>query len=99
MAGGPCRGGRLLGWLVGVLPLADVGQHGAQALVLDDGSLVDLAQLVEDPEGQVEALVADREPSVGVVDDCDPLPGERLGGLVRLQEDQRLVVVPCLGMR
>src|SRR4051812_49646343 len=56
------RGGTAVGVpgrLVGVLPLADVGQHGPEPLVVDDGRPVDLAQLVEDPERQVATLVAD----------------------------------------
>src|SRR3712207_3185094 len=81
------------GRLVGVLPFADVGQYGAETLVLDDGRLVDLAELVEDPEGQVEAVVADGKASVWVVHDRDPLPGETACSLGWLQEDQQLVVM------
>jgi hypothetical protein len=61
-----------------------VGQYGAEALVLDDGRLVDLAELVEDPEGQIEAVVADGKASVRVVHDRDPLPCEAACSLARL---------------
>lgn len=43
-----------------LLPFRDIGQNLAQALVLDNRSLIDLLQLVEHLVGQVMAFVLDR---------------------------------------
>ncbi len=71
----------------------DMGEDGPQALVLHDVGLRHLADLVEDPVGQVDAAVADFEPPVRVVRHRDPLPLEALGDRRRLQQEQHLVVL------
>jgi hypothetical protein len=38
-----------------------------QPLVVGDGMLIDVAKLVERAVGQLDALLADREPPVGVI--------------------------------
>jgi hypothetical protein len=38
------------------------GRYGAQALVLDDGTLVDLGVLVEEGVGKLASLAVDLEP-------------------------------------
>jgi hypothetical protein len=59
-----------------LLLLRDVGKHRTKALVLDDGSLVDLRPLVEGPVGQVHPIVPDRKAAIGIIDDRDPLAGK-----------------------
>jgi hypothetical protein len=61
------------------LPLADVQEDGAEVLVLDDGSLRNLPQFVEGSVRQVETAVADRQPTVGIIDDGDALAAELVG--------------------
>ena len=68
------------------LSLADMGEDGAQVLVLDDGCLRDLAQLVEGGVGQVEPLVADRQPAVRIIDDGDALAAKTACDVIRLQQ-------------
>src|SRR6516164_7294638 len=55
------------------LALADLREDGAEVLVLDDGGLRNLPQLVEGGVGQIEAMVADRQPAVRIIDDGDAL--------------------------
>ena len=75
------------------LPLADVREDGAEVLVLDDGGLRNLPQLVEGGVGQVEPTVADRQPAVGIIDDGDALAAELAGELVWLDQEHDLVVL------
>lgn len=51
------------------LPLADVREDSAEMLVLDDGCLGNLPQLVEGGVGQIKPAVADRQAPVGIIDD------------------------------
>src|ERR1019366_6721429 len=67
------------------LLLADNGESGAEALVLNNGALRDLAQLVEGAVGQLHTFVADRQPAIGMIDHRDPLADRRLGLVARLQ--------------
>jgi hypothetical protein len=83
---------------VSLLPLRDVGQNLAQSLVLDNRSLIDLLQLVENLVGQVTAFVLDRKPPVGIVDHGDALAGEgamaiRISG--RGSSRERRFRLPC----
>src|SRR5712672_1544041 len=55
------------------LPLADIGEDGAEVLVLDDAGLRNLPQLVKGGVGQVAPAVTDRQPAVGIIDDGDAL--------------------------
>ena len=58
------------------LPLTDMREDGAEMLVLDDGGLRDLPQLVKSGVRQVEPAAADRQPAVGIIDDGDALAAE-----------------------
>jgi hypothetical protein len=62
-----------------LLLLGDVGQDRAQALVLDNGCLVDLRPFVEGAIGEIDPFVPEREPSVGVVNHRDPLARQYAG--------------------
>ena len=75
------------------LPLADVREDGAEVLVLDNGGLRNLPQLVEGGIGQVEPTVADRQPAVGIIDDGDALAAELASELVWLDQEHDLVVL------
>src|SRR6516162_2911259 len=72
------------------LLLADEGERGAEPFVLDNRALIDLLDLVEGSVGQLDTVVADRKPAIGVIDDGDPLADRRLG---RLQNEEDLVVL------
>ena len=65
------------------LLLTNVGQDSIQTLVLHHRTLLDLPDLVEDPVGQVETLVPDRETAIRIVEDLHPLPGDLAGHLIR----------------
>jgi hypothetical protein len=55
-----------------LLLFGNVSQDRTQALVLDDRGLVHLRPLVEGALGQVDAVVPDRQPPVGVINHRDP---------------------------
>ena len=76
----------------GLHPAAKL-QRLAEPLVLDDGALVDAADLVEGAVGQRQALVADLHPPVGEVVDRDPLAGQVAGQIAGLEEEQHPVVL------
>ena len=67
------------------LLLADERKRGAELFVLDDRGLRDLAHLVEGPIRQFDAAVTDREPTIRIIDDGDPLADRRLGLLGMLR--------------
>src|SRR5271170_609043 len=67
------------------LPLADLREDGAEVLVLDDGGLRNLPQLVKGGVRQVEPAVADRQPAVGIIDHGDAPAAEFAGDLVRFE--------------
>ena len=75
------------------LALSDMREDGAEVLVLDDGGLGNLPQLVEGGVGQVEPAVSDRQPAVGIIDDGDALAPELAGDLVRFEQEQNLVIL------
>ena len=77
------------------LALSDVGQHRTEPLVLDNGSLVDPLQPVKGAVGQVDAVMADRQTPIGVVENGNPLARQRPADRVRLKEEQDLVVLEC----
>src|SRR5208337_1229166 len=76
-----------------LLPLRDIGQNRPQSLVLDNGGLVDLPHLVEDAIGQFAALVFDDEAPVRIVENHHALTGEGTRDLIRLENEQHLVVL------
>jgi hypothetical protein len=55
-----------------LLLFSNVGEDRAQAVVLDNRSLVDLRTLIESAVLQIDAVVPDRQPPVGIVDHGDP---------------------------
>src|SRR4051812_29814494 len=57
-----------------------VGQHRTEPLVLDNGCLVDPLQPVKGAVGQVDAVMADRQTTIGVVENGHPhmAPMERM---------------------
>src|SRR3954468_10703464 len=77
------------------LALGDVGQHRTEPLVLDNGRLVDLLQPVKGAVGQVDAVMADRQTPIGVVENGHPLARQGPADRVRLKEEQDLVVLEC----
>ena len=62
-------------------------------LVVSDGALIDLANLVEGAVGEVDPVVADHKPAIRVVENGDVLTDRRLGRLARLQNEDHLVVL------
>ncbi len=81
-----------------LLDLRHIGQRRTQALVLNNRRLGDPPQLVVGAEGQIKALVADGQSSIRVIKHCDPLAGEGTGDLVRLENEQHLVVLKRQGV-
>src|SRR5580693_276122 len=75
------------------LPLADVREDGAEVLVLDDGGLRNLTQLVKGGVRQIEPTITDRQPTVGIIDDGDALAAEFASELVWLDQEHDLVVL------
>src|SRR5271163_3237333 len=73
------------------LSLADVREHGAEMLVLDNGCLGNLPKLVETGVRQVKPAVADRQPAVRIIDDGHPLAAQLTRDLVRLQQKHDLM--------
>ena len=75
------------------LLLTDMRKYGAEMLVLDDGGLRNLPQLVKGGVRQVASAVADCQPAVGIIDDGDALAAEFAGDRVRLEQKHHLVVL------
>ena len=75
------------------LLFADKGERGAELFVLDDRGLRDLANLVKGTIRQFDAAVTDREPTIRIIDDGDPLADRRLCLLSWLQNEHDLVVL------
>lgn len=55
------------------LLLTDEGERGAEPFFLDNRTLVDHSDLVERAIGKLDAAIADRQPTVGIINDSDPL--------------------------
>ncbi len=75
------------------LPLCHKGQHLAQSLVLDNRGLVDFLQPVKGPVGQVDAPMANGQPSIRIIDHRDTLAGEGPCDLARLEKKHHLFVL------
>src|SRR3979411_2756829 len=60
-----------------LLLLGNVSQDRTQALVLDDRGLVHLLPFVEGAVGQVDAIVPDHQPPVGVINHRAPVRRQR----------------------
>src|SRR5512143_531094 len=73
--------------------IADHRQYWPQPLVIGDSALVDVADLVKGAVSEINAVIADRKPTVGMVDDGDPLADCRLGLLARRQDEEHFVVL------
>ena len=78
------------------LPLADMRQDGAEVFVLDNACLRNLPQLVEGGVRQVKPTIADRQPTVGIIDHSDALAAELARDLVRLEQKHDLVALQLL---
>ena len=65
--------------------VANHRQYRSQMLVVSDGALVDLANLVEGAVGEFDPVVADRKPAIGVVENRYVLADRGLGRLARLK--------------
>src|SRR5258708_12659998 len=85
-------GGRVASLGAFDLPLADIGEDGAEVLVLDDAGLRNLPQLVEGGVRQVAPAVTDRQPAVGIIDNGDALAANLAGDLLRLHQNPNLSV-------
>ncbi len=81
------------------LALADMRQDGAEVLVLDDACLGDLAQLVEGRVRQLDTIVLDRQATIRIVDDGDPLATQTTVDLGRLEHKEHLVVLQGQAVR
>ncbi len=75
------------------LLLADKGENGAEPLVLDNLGLRDLPQLVEGAVSQLDTIVADRQPAIGIIEYAHPLADRRLGLVGRRENENYLVVL------
>ena len=76
-----------------LLFLGNVGEYWSEAFILNDGSLIDLRPLVEGPIGQVHAIVPDRKSAIWIIKNHNPLACQRSCDLIRLQDEQHLVVL------
>ena len=77
------------------LCIADHRQYWPQPLVVGDGALIDLAELVEGAVSEFDAVVADRKPAIRIIGDGDPFADRCFGLLGRLQDENHLVVLQC----
>src|SRR5690349_6256595 len=59
---------------------AAAGARGPELFVPDDRGPRGLANLVEGPIRQFDAAVADREPTIRIIDDGDPFADRRIAG-------------------
>src|SRR5512132_4200165 len=73
--------------------IADHRQYWSQPLVVGDSALVDVADLVKGAVSEINAVIADRKPAVGMVNDGYPLADCRLGFLARRQDEDHFVVL------
>ena len=78
---------------------ADYRQYRPQVFVVSDGALVDLANLVEGPVSELDPVVADRKPSIGIVENRHIFANRRLGWLARLQDEDNFVVLQRVNVR
>ena len=62
-------------------------------LILDNGCLGNLPQLVKTGAGQVKPAVADRQPAVRIINNGDALAAQLTGDLVRLQQKHDFVIL------
>jgi hypothetical protein len=76
------------------LLIADKRKRSVEVVVLDDRGLRDLANFIKGPIRQFDAAISDRQPTVRIIDDGDPLADRRLGLLAWLQNEDDLVVLP-----
>jgi hypothetical protein len=66
--------------------VTDHRQYWPQPLVVGDGTLIGMADLIEGAVSEFDALVADRQPAIGIIENGDALADRRLGLLARLQD-------------
>ena len=75
------------------LPLADVPEDGTEVFVLDNGSLRNLPQFVEGAVRQLDTVVADRQPAIGIIEYSHPLADRRLSLVTRRENKNHLVIL------
>src|SRR5258706_15853869 len=92
LATSPRRLGRA-GHVELLLLLGNVGQDRTQALVLDNRSLVHLRTLVEGAVGQIDAVMPDRQSSVGIINYRNPFARQRPCNPGWLKNKQHLVIL------
>src|SRR4030088_1449872 len=73
--------------------IADHRQYCPQPLVVGDGALVDVAKRIEGAVSELDAVVADRQPAIGIIDNVHSLSDRCLGLFARLQDEQHLLVL------
>src|SRR5512133_2279150 len=79
--------------------IADHRQYWPQPLVIGDSALVDVADLVKGAVSEINAVIADRKPAVGMVDDGYPLADCRLGLLARLHDEDHFRIAASVPAR
>jgi hypothetical protein len=62
------------------------GDENAPTDIGGDGTLVDLPNLIEGAVSQLNAVIADRQPAIGIVDDSHPFANRRFGLVTGLPE-------------
>jgi hypothetical protein len=75
------------------LVMLDMLQYCAQAFVLHDRPLIDVAYGIEKPVGQGKPVMGNHHMSIWVFGDGDALPGQWLGNLIRFKQEKGLVVL------
>src|SRR3954467_7180097 len=77
----------------GNLLLADIGENGAEPLILDNLGLRDLPQLVKGAVSQLDTFVADRQRAIRIIKPGPPPADRRLGLIGRRENENHLVVL------
>ena len=82
-----------------LLFITDHRQNRPQPLVVSDGGLIDVANLVEGAVAEFDAVVADRKPAIGVIENGYVFADCRFIRLARLQYKDHVVVLQCQRLR
>jgi hypothetical protein len=70
-----------------------------QPLVVSDGALTEVANLVEGAVGEFDAVVADRKRAIGIIENGYVFADCRFSWLARLQDEDHVVVLRCQRLR
>lgn len=79
--------------LIRALALCYVGQNLTEPLIFDDGSLLNLLQLIESSIGQAHSAIFYLKGAIWVIDDRNALPGEGTRHRGGLEHEEDLVVL------